>query len=133
LDDILGVVEKYKINGFICSNLTKNRSNKRIIDTSVPEDGGISGKVVEKLSNDAISYIYKKTEGKYLIIGLGGVFNAKDAYRKIKKGASLIQLITGMIFEGPQVISEINQGLVKLMEKDGYGNISEAVGADFRC
>jgi len=63
-----------------------------------------------------------------VIIGCGGVFTAEDAYKKIKLGASLIQMITGMIYEGPQVISEINQGLVKLLEKDGYQNVQEAVG-----
>jgi len=63
-----------------------------------------------------------------VIIGCGGVFTAEDAYKKIKAGASLIQLITGMIYQGPQVISEINQGLVELLEKDGYDSISEAIG-----
>ncbi|MDP1694252.1 MAG: dihydroorotate dehydrogenase (quinone), partial [Candidatus Woesearchaeota archaeon] len=75
------------------------------------------------------SYVYKKTKGKFMIIGCGGIFSAKDAYLKIKLGASLVQVLTGMIFEGPQVISEINYGLVKLLKKDGFKNISEAVGA----
>lgn len=134
LDDVIKVVGKHNIDGFVCTNLTKDRNNKKIIEKiiedDVPEHGGISGKVVEGLSNEVISYIYKKTKGKYVIIGLGGVFSAKDAYKKIKMGSSLVQLITGMIFEGPQVISEINQGLVKLLEADGYSNISEAIGVD---
>jgi len=58
------------------------------------------------------------------------VFSAEDAYRKIKLGASLIELMTGMIYEGPQLISDINLGLVKLLKKDGYKNISEAVGKE---
>ena len=107
MDDIINVSKKHKISGFICTNLTKIR-NKKIIDSYIPERGGISGKVVEDLSNELISYVYKKTTGKFVIIGCGGVFSAEDAYKKIKSGASLIQLITGMIFEGPQVISEIN-------------------------
>lgn len=128
LDGILSVVKKHKIKGFICSNLTKNRNNERIIDSVVPNKGGISGKVVENLANELIRRIYQKTRGRYIIIGCGGVFTAEDAYIKIKLGASLVQLITGMIFEGPQLISEINRGLVKLLKKDGYQNISEAVG-----
>jgi dihydroorotate dehydrogenase len=128
IDQILVVVERHKIDGFVCSNLTKLRKNKNIIEKSIPEKGGISGKVVEDLSNEMISYIYKKTKGKYVIVGCGGVFSAEDAYKKIKLGASLIQLITGMIFEGPQLISEINQGLASLNKKDGYHKISEAVG-----
>lgn len=127
LDDILEIAEKYNIDGFIAANLTKKRDNPKI-KNAVPDKGGLSGKVVEDLSNKMISYIYKKTNGKKLIIGCGGVFSAEDAYKKIKAGASLIQMITGMIFEGPQIISEINLGLVKLLERDGYKNIKEAVG-----
>ncbi len=130
IDEVINVAEKFKIDGFICTNLTKNRNNKNIKDENVPEVGGLSGKVVDTMSDDLIRYIYKKTTGKFVIMGVGGVFSAEDAYRKIKAGASLIQLITGMIFEGPQVISEINLGLVKLLKKDGYKNISEAIGKE---
>jgi len=128
IDKILAVSKRHMVCGFVCTNLTRNRNNSKIAESYLPGDGGISGKVVEDLANDLISYIYQKTKGTFVIIGLGGVFSAEDAYRKIKLGASLVQLITGMIFEGPQVISEINQGLVKLLEKDGFGNISQAVG-----
>ncbi len=130
VDEIIKVAYRYKIAGFICTNLTKNRDNKKIVEDNVPENGGISGKVVEDLSNAQIRYIYQKTKGRFVIIGCGGVFSAEDAYRKIKSGASLVQMITGMVFEGPQVISEINQGLVRLLERDGFSNISEVVGAD---
>jgi len=130
VDAILAVAKRHRIHGFICTNLTKNRKNEKIMERGFSEKGGLSGKVVEDLSNDMISYIYKKTKGKYVIIGLGGIFNAEDAYRKIKKGASLVQLITGMVFEGPQVISEINFGLVGLLKKDGFSSISQAIGKD---
>lgn len=130
IDEIIEVALKYKIDGFVCTNLTKNRNNKNIVDNTVPELGGLSGKVVDNMSDDLIRYVYKKTGGKSVIIGVGGVFNASDAYRKIKAGATLIELITGMIFEGPQAISAINQGLVKLLKKDGFSNISEAVGKE---
>ncbi|MBI2338447.1 quinone-dependent dihydroorotate dehydrogenase [Candidatus Daviesbacteria bacterium] len=130
LNGILKVVKKHKVAGFICSNLTKDRKKmkSKILDREIPEHGGISGKAVEDLSNSLIKNIYRKTGGKYIIIGCGGIFTAEDAYKKIKLGASLIQLITGMVFEGPQLISEINRDLVKLLEKDGYDNISEAIG-----
>ncbi len=130
IDEIIKVSKNYRIDGFVCANLTKNRDNKKIVDKDVQKKGGMSGKVVEDLSNDLIKYIYKKTKGKYVIIGCGGVFTAEDAYKKIRLGASLIQLITGMIFEGPQLISEINQGLVKLLERDKLSNISQAIGMD---
>lgn len=130
VDDIINTAIKFKIDGFICTNLTKNRNNKNIIDKEVPELGGLSGKVVGDLSLELIRYVYKKTKGKFVIIGAGGISSAIDAYKKILAGASLAQLITGMIFEGPQVISGINLGLVKLLKADGYKNISEAVGKE---
>lgn len=130
IDEIIEISKKWKIDGFICTNLTKNRNNKNIIDENVPKLGGLSGKVVDNMSDELIRYIYKKTMGGFILIGVGGVFSAEDAYRKIKAGASLVELITGMIFEGPQVISEINLGLVKLLKADGYKNISEAIGQE---
>lgn len=130
LDRILEIAQKHRIHGFVCTNLTKKRENKMIVDGEVPAQGGISGKVVENLANGMIAHIYKKTKGKYCIMGLGGVFTAEDAYRKIRLGASLVQMITGMIYQGPQVVSAINEGLVKLLKKDGFKNISEAVGVD---
>jgi dihydroorotate dehydrogenase len=129
IDQIIEVARKYKINGFVCSNLTKKRDNPKILDV-VPEKGGLSGKVQQDLSDKQVEYIFKKCGKEFLIIGCGGVFTAEDAYRKIKLGASLIYLITGMIFEGPQVVSDINRGLVKLLKIDGYKNISEAIGSD---
>ncbi len=110
--------------------MTKNRNNAKIADKLDSTGGGISGKPAEDLSNECIRYIYSKTKEKFVIIGCGGIFSAEDAYRKIKLGASLVQLITGMIFEGPQLISNINLGLVKLLKRDGFSNISEAVGKD---
>ena len=74
--------------------------------------------------------LFKKEGKRFVLIGCGGVFTAEDAYRKIKLGASLIEMITGMIFEGPQVVSEINQGLAELLKKDGFTSISQAVGID---
>ncbi len=132
LDALITVVQRHRIAGFICTNLTKKRDNKNILDPSVPNIGGMSGNAVKELSDEMISYVYQKTRGAYIIMGVGGVSNAEDAYKKIRSGASLIQLITGMIFEGPQIISAINQGLVGLLKKDGFSHISEAIGANYR-
>src|SRR3990167_6156499 len=74
--------------------------------------------------------MYKKVGNKYIFIFCGGIFSADDAYRVIKQGASLIELITGMIFEGPQIVSEINRGLVEKITRDGFKNISEALGVE---
>jgi dihydroorotate dehydrogenase len=129
LDGLIEVARKHRITGFISTNLAKSRTNEKISkEDGVPENGGMSGKVVQELSDKQIEYLYKKCGKEFVIIGCGGVFTAEDAYRKIRLGASLIQLITGMIYQGPQVIKEINQGLVDLLKADGFSNISEAVG-----
>ena len=130
LDAILDVARRHRIQGVITTNLTKKRNNPKIVDVNVPAKGGMSGKVVQGLTDDMLAYIYKKEGKRFTLVGCGGVFTAEDAYRKIRLGASLVQLITGMIFEGPQVIGEINQGLVKLLKKDGFTNISQAIGVD---
>lgn len=122
VDKIISIAAKYKISGFICTNLTKQHNIGK---------GGLSGKILEKKSDEMLSYVYKKakqTKKKFIIIGTGGVFTAEDAYKKIKLGANLVQLITSLIYEGPQVVGHINHDLVKLLKKDGYKNISEAVG-----
>lgn len=130
IDAIVDVAQKYSVNGFVCTNLAKSRDGVK--DTFIPERGGLSGKLVDKKSDHIIEYIYKKTQGEFVIMGVGGIFSAADAYKKIRLGASLVQLITGMIYEGPQLIGAINQGLVELLQKDGFKNISEAIGVDVK-
>ena len=130
VDEFIKISNKHNfITGFIISNLTKDKSN---LETSEEElervKGGISGIPIKEKSNKILKYVYKKTKGKYVLIGCGGIFSAEDAYEKIKLGASLVQLITGMIYNGPGFIKEVNKGLVRLLERDGYSNICEAVG-----
>lgn len=135
IDSVLKVIAEYKwITGLILTNLSKDRSSLRSSKSDLSKVGGgsLSGLAVQKKSDDMIRYIYKKTKGKYVIIGLGGIFTAEDAYRKIRNGASLVQLITGIIYEGPGVVKNINKGLVRLLRRDGFKNISEAVGVDVK-
>jgi len=127
VDKIIFLVRKYKLNGFVISNLTKDRSKLKE-DRKLKYKGGISGSPTRKKSNEMIRYVYEKTKGEFVIVGSGGIFNGTDAYEKIKNGANLVQLITGMIYEGPAVIKKINKELVRLLEGEGYSNISEAVG-----
>jgi dihydroorotate dehydrogenase len=124
LDALLDVCTKHRVHGFICTNLTKEKKEQNEIRLK----GGLSGRMVKQLSDDQIAYIYNKTKGKYIIIGCGGVSSAKDAFHKIQLGATLVELITGMIFEGPQLIGEINRGLVRLMDQHGFKTIGEAIG-----
>ncbi len=121
---------KFHIEWVIISNLTKYRED--IVEKHEIENisWGISGKPTQQKSDYLIGQTYRAFGKKIIIVGVGGVFSAEDAYHKIKQGASLVSLITGMIFQWPQLIGEINKWLVELMKKDGYRNISQAVGKD---
>lgn len=121
IDDIIEISSKHKVDGFIISNLTKKHGMG---------SGGLSGKAVEGLADEMLKYVYGKTKGRFTLIGVGGIFSAEDAYRKIKYGASLVELITGMIYQGPNLISEINIGLVELLKRDGFKNVNEAIGSE---
>lgn len=93
--------------------------------------GAVSGRPVEQLINRCISRFYARMDRKrYVLIGTGGVFRAEDAYQKIRLGASLVQLYTAMIYEGPSVARQICQGLADLLRRDGFSHVSEAVGTD---
>lgn len=129
-NEMLKVANNYNVSGLIIGNLLKDRNNKAILDPIAKDQkGGISGKPTEKATNKLIFKTYEQYGKRFTIVGTGGIFSAEDAYLKIKLGASLVQLITGMIFRGPQVVGEINKGLVRLAKKDGYKNISEAIGS----
>lgn len=132
-DKLLQVIVKFNLAGVVISNLTKKKDGELIKD-DIDKDikGGISGLPTRELSLKLIRNTHKKYGDKLTIIGVGGIFSAKDAYDKILAGASLLQLITGMIYQGPQLIGEINRGLAELLKDDGYKNISEAVGKDSR-
>jgi dihydroorotate dehydrogenase len=127
VDEVIALARKYKIDGFVLCNLTK-KINSNLVDEKPFEKGGMSGKVVKDLAMAMVKYVYSKTRGEFLIVGCGGISSAEDAYQYIKNGASLVEMITGMIYEGPQVLSEINQGLVELLKKDGFEHLSDAVG-----
>ena len=133
VDDILAVIEKYPcVDGFVVANLMKKRNLFEFKSSAeflnkIPE-GGISGRPMQQLSTDIIRHIYRVTKGKYVLVGLGGVFTAEDAYEKIKAGASLVQMVTGLIYGGPLVVKKINKGLVELLKKDGFEHVSQAVG-----
>ena len=130
IDTIIECCMNHKIDGFVVTNLTKPKLNNEYIKEELTFDrGALSGLPVQRISTNAVRHIYQKTRGSMTIIGVGGVFNADDAYEKITSGANLVQLITGMIFEGPQVVGEINRGLVKLLKKDGFSSIGDAVGS----
>ncbi|MFA6105738.1 MAG: quinone-dependent dihydroorotate dehydrogenase [Patescibacteria group bacterium] len=127
---IVAACIKSGLTGIIATNLLKIRSglNFKSKNTELDHPGGISGRLLQAESDAKISQIYGESQGKLKIIGVGGIFTAEDAYRKIKLGASAVQVMTGFIYGGPMTIKKINDGLGKLLQEDGFKNISEAVG-----
>ena len=92
------------------------------------EKGGLSGRPLMRLSTQLIADMYRLTQGRLPIIGVGGVSNAQDAYDKIKAGASLVQIYTALIFQGPQAVANILSGLYGLLSRDGISTVAQAVG-----
>lgn len=129
--DMLKVIADHSPVGVIFGNLQTNRKDASLVQSEVKQFsvGNFSGKPTFVRSNELIALTYKQYKKRFVIIGCGGIFSAEDAYKKITLGATLVQLITGMIFVGPQLISDINIKLVDLIKKDGFTHISEAIGS----
>jgi dihydroorotate dehydrogenase len=132
IDALLEVMAGHRVAGIVCTNLTKDESKMGIPKSDIPGSGGISGRPVRALADAQLLHVAHRTQGRYTLIGVGGVFSAEDAYRKLRYGASLVQLITGMIYRGPQLIGQLNHALVELLRRDGFTNVADAVGADVR-
>lgn len=124
------IADKFTIAGMIFGNLTKDRKNPDLVASEVATAtaGNFSGKPVEKRANALLGATYQQFGDRFTLIGCGGCFSADDAYTKIRLGASLVQMITGMIYEGPQVIGQINAGLVELLHRDGFASLAAARG-----
>ena len=114
LDDILHIVEKTQLDGVIATNTTISRSDLTTSPLIVKEigQGGLSGKPLTQRATDVIRYLNQKSKGQLFIIGVGGIFSAEDALEKINAGASLIQVYTGLIYEGPSLVKKINKGIL---------------------
>lgn len=129
---LLKIMIEQGVQAVVIGNLAKSRNNSALhldeLKTIEQAKGNFSGKPTWKLSNALIQQTYKTFGNDIKIVGVGGVFSAADAYKKITLGASLVQLITGMIFMGPQLIGQINQGFVEQLHQDGLDHISEAIG-----
>jgi dihydroorotate dehydrogenase len=127
VDEIIEVVESLKIDGLVATNASAFMREK-LKSIHGPQPGGLSGKPITAMVTSFIAHIYRVTRGRIPVIGVGGIFNAEDAYEKIKAGAAAVQIYTGWVYEGPGAVKRINRGLLKLLERDGLRNVSEAVG-----
>ncbi len=136
IKEILDLALKYQLNGAIATNTTIRRDGLKtqiLKETGKPiaeEAGGISGKPVKERSTEVIRFIYQETGGNLPIIGVGGIFNAQDAWEKIVAGASLLQVYTGWIYQGPWMVKDVLSGVLKRLESEGLDHIKDAVGLE---
>lgn len=125
------VAVAHNVTGLTIGNLRKDRENADL-KGELPHNvkGNLSGAPNRAITTDLVRATYLRHGKKLVIVGVGGIFTAEHAYEKIRAGATLVAMVTGVIFEGPQVVGEINAALVELLKRDGFTNISQAIGID---
>ncbi|QLK26696.1 quinone-dependent dihydroorotate dehydrogenase [Natrinema zhouii] len=126
--DLVDIVREFDLDGVVATNTSTSREG--LESPRQEEWGGLSGKPMADRSTAVIRSLAEYTDGDLPIIGVGGVDSAENAYEKIRAGASLVQLYTGFVYEGPSTAKRINRGLVELLERDGFSSVEAAVGAD---
>jgi dihydroorotate dehydrogenase len=129
--DIAFVALASGIDGIVVSNTTVARPSD-LRSPHAREAGGLSGRPLFAASTEVLSDMYRLTQGRLPLIGVGGVASAEDAYAKIRAGASLVQLYTALVFEGPALLQRIKAGLADKLRHDGFASAADAVGADHR-
>lgn len=127
LADTVSAVRASGVDGIVATNTTISR-DAVAHHPLARESGGLSGKPLREKSTAMIRDVYRATEGQLPIIGSGGIFTAEDAYEKIRAGASLVQVYTALIYEGPGLVRKLAEGLKEKLKADGFANVSEAVG-----
>jgi dihydroorotate dehydrogenase len=129
LDDIVAVCRELRMDGIIVGNTTLSRP-PALRSARRDETGGLSGAPLTALATEVLRHTAQRVEGQFPLVGCGGVGSGADAYAKIRAGASLVQLYTAMVFEGPPLIRRIKDELAALLARDGFATVAEAVGAD---
>ncbi len=119
---------KYGASGIVATNTTVDYS----LVENAKENGGLSGEVLREKSYIFFKELAYELYGKTILISVGGINSYEEAYRRLKAGASLLQIFTGFIYKGPNLQKNINQGILKLMSQDGFKNIKEAIGSDLK-
>jgi dihydroorotate dehydrogenase len=125
--DIAQVALDSGIDGLVVSNTTVERP-PGLLSRHAHEVGGLSGRPLFAPSTALLADMYRLTQGRLPLIGVGGIASAEDAYAKIRAGASLVQLYTALVFRGPDLVNQIKTGLAMLLRSDGFASIAEAVG-----
>ena len=116
--------------GVIATNTTLGRNNLRTTGAVTGEAGGLSGAPLRAAANNACRLLFRHLRSRVPIVGVGGVFSADDAYERVRAGATLVQIYTGLIYEGPGMVRRIVDGLEERLRRDGFTNIREAIGVD---
>jgi dihydroorotate dehydrogenase len=129
--DVAAVALASGIDGIIVSNTTVTRPSE-LRGPRASEAGGLSGLPLFAPSTEVLRDMYRLTHGRLPLIGVGGVASADDAYAKIRAGASLVQLYTALVFEGPGLLGQIKSGLAERLRRDGFASVGDAVGAVHR-
>ncbi|KAF7212111.1 dihydroorotate dehydrogenase (quinone), mitochondrial [Nothobranchius furzeri] len=129
--DIADVVTELGVDGLMVTNTTVSRP-ETLQDPHKSEAGGLSGQPLKDLATKTVREMYRLTQGKVPIIGIGGVSSGQDAMEKIRAGASLVQLYTALTYQGPPVVTKIKRELEQLLKDQGFSCVSEAVGADHK-
>lgn len=131
LDDIVAVCRELKLDGIIVGNTTLSRPAS-LQSPRRNETGGLSGAPLTSLSTEVLRRTAQRVEGQFPLIGCGGVGSGADAYAKIRAGATLVQLYSAMVFEGPPLVRRIKDELAALLARDGFSSVEAAIGADLR-
>ena len=126
LADLVDIVHEFDVSGIVATNTTTDHSG--LTSEAAGQLGGVSGEPLAAKATQTVRTLAKLTD--LPIVGVGGVRDAESAYRKIRAGASLVQLYTGFVYNGPSTAREINRGLVELLRRDGFDSVDEAVGVD---
>ncbi|HTH96351.1 MAG TPA: quinone-dependent dihydroorotate dehydrogenase [Stellaceae bacterium] len=129
VEDVAAIARDFLLDGVIISNTTIARPES-LKSRNAPEPGGLSGKPLFEPSTVLLGQFYRMTSGKIPLVGVGGISSGAEAYAKIRAGASLVQLYSALVFEGPGLVRRIKDDLLRLMRADGFKTIGEAVGAD---
>jgi dihydroorotate dehydrogenase len=127
MGDAVDLVNDLGLDGVVATNTTTDRPAS-LRSPNRAETGGLSGAPIESTATEAVRFVAERTDVP--VIGVGGVSTAEGAYRKLRAGASLVQLYTSLVYRGPSVAREINRGLLGLLERDGFDSVEDAVGAD---
>ena len=126
-EEAIEVVEDLDLDGVIATNTSTQRPAS-LRGEHADEEGGLSGDPIEETATGRVRFVAERTDKP--VVGVGGVSDAEGAYEKIRNGASVVQLYTGLVYEGPAIARDINEGLLELLERDGFDSVEDAVGAD---